>query len=151
MTHRFAVRFVALALALPISAMAQAGSTDLRTQLAKLDQAWQTAYNAGDAAAVAALYTEDAKVIPPGHAAVSGRAAIQAFFAEDIATAQGAKNALTTEEAFGGGDVAIAVGGWVATKADGTHADHGMYVTVYKQVDGGWKIYRDTWNSSMAH
>ena len=149
MTHRIASRFIALALALPFPALAQAGSTDLRTQMAKLDQAWQTAYNAGDAAALAAQYTEDAKVIAPEHAAVSGRAAIQAFFAEDIA--QGAKNTLTTEEVFGGGDFTIVVGGWTATKADGTHLDHGMYVTVYKKVDDSWKTYRDTWNSSMAH
>lgn len=148
MTHRIAARFVALALVLPFPAMAQAASTDLRAELTKMDQAWQTAYNAGDAAALAGLYLEDAKVIPPGHAAVSGRAAIQEFFKADVA--QGAKNTLTTEDVFGGGDYAIVVGGWTATKPDGSHLDHGMYVTIYKKVGGAWKIYRDTWNSSMA-
>ena len=37
----------------------------------------------------------------------------------------------------------------MAQGADGKHLDHGSYMTLYKKVDGGWKIYRDTWNSSM--
>ena len=148
MNRRIAAGFAALALAFPLPAAAQAAATDLRAQLEKADQAWQMAYNAGDAAAVAALYTEDAKVMAPGSATVSGRAAIQTFFAADIA--HGAKNALTVGEVFGSGDYAISVGGYVATGADGAHLDHGNYMTVYMRVAGAWKIYRDTWNSSMA-
>jgi uncharacterized protein (TIGR02246 family) len=147
MSRRIAMGVVALALAFPLTASAQA-ATDLRAQIEKMDKAWQAAYNAGDAAAVAALYADDAKVMAPGAAAASGRAAIQAAFAQDIA--RGSKNTLTTEEVFGGGDYAIAVGGWVETGADGSHKDHGTYVTVYRKVGGDWKIYRDTWNSSMA-
>jgi uncharacterized protein (TIGR02246 family) len=149
MNRRIALGVAALAFAFPLPAVAQAGATDLRAQIEKMDQAWQTAYNAGDAAAVAALYSEDAKLMAPGSATVSGRAAIQAMFAQDIA--RGSKNALTTAEVFGGGDYAIAVGGWVETGADGAHKDHGSYVTVYKRAGGDWKIYRDTWNSSMSH
>jgi ketosteroid isomerase-like protein len=61
------------------------------------------------------------------------------------------KNALTTGEVLDGGNFAIAIGGYVVTGPDGKHLDHGTYTTIYKKVDGGWKIYRDTWNSSMAH
>ena len=32
----------------------------------RLNDAWTAAFNKGDAAAVAALYTEDAHVLPPG-------------------------------------------------------------------------------------
>jgi ketosteroid isomerase-like protein len=38
----------------------------------------------------------------------------------------------------------------VANSADGKHLDHGPYTTLYRKVGGGWKIYRDIWNSSMA-
>lgn len=148
MTRRIAVAVAALALAFPLPALAQAGATDLRAQIEKMDHAWQTAYNAGDAAALAALYSEDAKVMAPGSAAVSGRAAIQAMFAADIA--RGSKNALTLVEVLGGGDFAIEVGSWVETGADGAHKDHGTFLTVHKRVGGDWKIYRDTWNSSMT-
>ena len=145
MTRRIAMGLVALALALPLPALAQAG--DLRAQITKMDQAWQTAYNAGDAAAVSALYAPDAKVMAPGAETASGAAAIKSFFAADIA--KGAKNTLTTGEVIGYGDFATATGGWVAQGADGKHLDHGTYMTLYKKVDGAWKIYRDTWNSSM--
>jgi uncharacterized protein (TIGR02246 family) len=148
MTHRMAVGLVALALALPLPAFAQGGAGDLRAQIAKMDQAWQKAYNAGDAAGLAALYTKDAKVMAPGAEPVSGTAAIQAFFAKDVA--QGAKNTLTQGDVVGFGDFVLKTGGWVANSADGKHLDHGSFMTLLKKVDGGWKIYRDTWNSSMT-
>jgi uncharacterized protein (TIGR02246 family) len=147
MTRRIAMGLVAVALALPLPALAQAGATGLRAQIQKMDQAWQAAYNSGDAAAVTALYTRDAKVMAPGVKPASGTAAIQALFAADIA--QGAKNTLTQGEVVNFGDFALETGDWVANTADGKHLDHGSFMTLYKKVDGGWKIYRDTWNSSM--
>ena len=148
MTRRVAVGLVALALALPLPVLAQAGGADLRAQIGKMDQAWQTAYNAGDATALTALYTKDAKVMAPGAEPASGTAAIKALFAADVA--QGAKNTLTQKDVVGFGDYALETGGWVATAAEGKHLDHGPYMTLYKKVGGGWKIYRDTWNSSMT-
>jgi ketosteroid isomerase-like protein len=147
MTRRIAVGLVALALALPLPAFAQTGG-DLRAQIAKMAQAWQTAYNSGDAAAVTALYTKNAKLMPPGVEPASGTSAIQKFFAEDIKG--GAKNFLTTEDVVGSGDYALETGKWVAKSPDGKHLDHGPYMTLYKKEGAGWKIYRDTWNSSMA-
>jgi uncharacterized protein (TIGR02246 family) len=147
MTRRIAQGLVALALTLPLPALAQAGATDVRAQISKMDQAWQAAYNSGDAAALAALHAQDAKVMAPGSEPVSGRAAIQEFYA--AAVKDGAKNTLTTGDVMGFGDFAVATGGWVANAADGTHLDHGTYMTLYKRVNGAWKIYRDTWNSSM--
>jgi uncharacterized protein (TIGR02246 family) len=148
MTRRIAVGLVALALALPLPALAQGGAADLRAQIGKIDQAWLTAYNAGDAAAVTALYTQDAKVMAPGAEPASGSAAIKALFTADLA--KGAKNTLTLGDVTGFGDFALETGGWVAKAADGKHLDHGTYMTLYKKVDGAWKIYRDTWNSSMT-
>jgi len=148
MTRRNLLAIAALLLVLPLRASAQAGAGDLKSQIAKMDQAWQTAYNAKDAAGIAALYAQDAKVMAPGHATVSGRTEIQAFFAEQFK--QPGKNTLTTAEVLDGGTYAIAIGGYVATGPDGKHLDHGTYVTIYKKVGANWMIYRDTWNSSMA-
>ena len=148
MTRRFTLGLIALALASPLPALAQAGGANLGAEIGKLDQAWQKAFNAGDAAAVTALYTTDAKVMAPGAEPASGTKAIQALFAASVA--QGAKNTLTQKDVVGFGDYALETGGWVATGADGKHLDHGPFMTLYKKVNGGWKIYRDTWNSSMA-
>jgi ketosteroid isomerase-like protein len=84
----------------------------------------------------------------PGAEPVSGSSAIQALFAADLK--QGAKFTLAQEDVVGSGDYIVETGKWVATSADGKHLDHGSFVTLFKKVDGGWKIYRDTWNSSMA-
>jgi len=147
MIRRISIGLAALALALRLPALAQAGAGDLRAQITKNDQAWQTAYNAGDATALSALYTSDAKLLPPGAETVSGAADMKAFFTKDFAN--GAKMTLTMNDVVGFGDFATATGGWVAQGADGKHLDHGTYMTLYKKADGGWKIYRDTWNSSM--
>lgn len=148
MTRCITLGLIALALASPLPAVAQAGGANLAAEIGKLDQAWQKAFNAGDAAAVTALYTPDAKVMAPGAEPASGTKAIQALFAASVA--QGAKNTLTQKDVVGFGDYALETGGWVATGADGKHLDHGPFMTLYKKVNGGWKIYRDTWNSSMA-
>ena len=147
MTRPFAVGLVALALALPLPAFAQAGGGDLSAQIAKVDKAWEKANNAGDAAALTALYSKDAKVMPPGADPVSGTKAIQAMFTADVA--QGAQMALTQKEVTGFGDYALETGSYVATSKDGKHLDHGSFMTFLKKEGGGWKIYRDTWNSSM--
>ncbi len=147
MTRRIGMALLALALAVSGPAFAQAGG-DLRAQIGKLTQAWEKAYNAGDAAGVAALYGKDATVMPPNAEPASGSSAIRTFFDGDVKS--GAKNALTIQDVTGSGDYAVETGKWVATSADGKHLDHGQYVTVYKKADGGWKIYRDIWNSSMA-
>lgn len=147
MTRRIILSVAALVLAMPLIARAQAGATDLRSEITRMDQAWQTAYNAKDAAGLAALYADDGQVMAPAHETASGRAAIQAYFADDLKA--GAKNQLTTKEVLDGGDYAIAIGSYVATGPDGKHLDHGSYATTYKKVNGAWKIYRDIWNSSM--
>jgi uncharacterized protein (TIGR02246 family) len=147
MTRRIAVGLVALALALPLPAFAQAGGADLPAQIGKIDVAWQKAYNSGDAAAVTAFYTPDAQLMVTGAEPASGTKAIQALFAGNVG--QGNRITLTQEAVVGSGDFATETGGWVATAADGKHLDHGRFMTLYKKVDGGWKIYRDISNSSM--
>lgn len=148
MNPRIAKGFLALALVVPLPAFAQGASGGLKAQSEQMARAWEKAYNAGDAAAVTALYTSDAKVTPPGADAAVGSKAIQAFFVKDAA--QGVKMALKPSEVMEFGDHGFETGTWVATTSDGKHLDHGSYTTLYKREKGGWKIYRDTWNSSMA-
>ena len=147
MTHRIAVRLVALALALPLATFAQAGTGDLQAQIAPIGKAWEKAYNAGDAAAVAALYTPDAKLMVAGAEPGSDPKAIQSLLAADIAL--GGKLTLTTVDVVGFGDYVLETGDWVAKDPDGKDVDHGPYLTIYKKVSGGWKIYRDMWTSSV--
>ena len=45
----------------------------------KVDDKWAEAFNKGDAAALAAMYTEDAYMLPPGAEMMKDRRAIAAF------------------------------------------------------------------------
>lgn len=138
-----------LLLALPSAAAGQAQS-ETEAAIRAGSQAWETAYNAGDAAALAALYTPDGSVMTPGQEPATGTAAIEALYRGAFKAAPGAKNAVKVLEVLAGDGWAVESGSFVATAADGSHADHGRYLTVWKKVGGKWQIYRDIWNSSMT-
>ena len=136
-------------LALPSAAFGQADS-GAEAAINEGVIAWQTAWDSGDAAALAALYSADAIVMAPGADAMQGQEAIEAGLAVAIEMAEGSQMALTPGEIIPvEGDHAIEVGSFVETAADGSHKDHGKYVAVWAKVDGSWKIVRDIWNSSM--
>lgn len=113
-------------------------------------KAWMNAYNAGDAAGLAALYATDAMLLAPGAEPIEGREAIQAYWQTAMDATPGATSQLTTKEVHQmGRDMAVEVGAFVSTGADGSHLDHGKYVVIWQRTDDGWKLARDIYNSSM--
>jgi uncharacterized protein (TIGR02246 family) len=124
---------------------ASADETAIRAQ----STSWEKAYNGGDAKAVAALYAEDALLLPPGATGVSGRAAIQAFFTKDIADAKaaGAVMVLSPKTDVGvSGDM-----GWESgtyrVNVKGAVVETGKFLSVSRKKDGRWLYLRDTWNA----
>ena len=105
--------------------------------------------NAGDAAGVAALYTDDAVLLPPDEARVDGREGIQGAWQKFI-DADYRDIAMTTQEVDGFGDVANEVGTISATapSEDGGRGQlTGKYVAVWKRGrDDTWRLHRDIWN-----
>lgn len=112
--------------------------------------AFAEAFNAGDVEAVAAMYTEDAVVLPPGKEAIEGRAAIQADLAADLAAMEGMVLTFETNEVQAAHGHALEVGGYTIEGADGSHVDHGKFIAIWENTDDGWKMSRDIWNSSMG-
>jgi uncharacterized protein (TIGR02246 family) len=145
MSLRTVLALSALTLVAPLPAAAQGGST--RAGIDKAVQAWQKAFNAGDIPTVAAFYTKDALLMPPGADPVTGPEGVQAAFAPIAKTREQIQ--LTTTDVTGSGTTALETGKWVMTSQDGKHLDHGQYLVFYKKEGGRWKIYRDIWNSSM--
>lgn len=116
----------------------------------EINKAWGTGYNAGDADAVANLYTEDAMILPPGAPSVAGRAGIRDFIASDIAASGAAGltfNVAESDDVGFSGDVAWQNGTFTVTDASGAMVDAGKYLSVFQKLDGKWLLYRDTWNS----
>ena len=70
-------------LAIPLLLAASAGqAADLKTLIESANKPWIDAFNRGDAAAVTALYTDTATVLPPGTGMVRGRDAVLALLRE---------------------------------------------------------------------
>src|SRR5215470_19740223 len=55
-----------------------------KATIQSLDDKWAEAFNKGDAATVAAMYTEDAYVLPPGADYGQGRNAIEALWRKNM-------------------------------------------------------------------
>jgi uncharacterized protein (TIGR02246 family) len=118
-----------------------------KATIEKLNDAWMAAFNKADAAAVAALYTEDAYVLPPGSAMVKGRLAIEAFWRQAAQQMSDAK--LTTVDVLPLGRSAAREIGTVTlkTKSQPPQEVVGKYVVVWRKVGRDWKLATDIWNT----
>ena len=118
-----------------------------KATIEKLNDVWTAAFNKGDAAAVAALYTEDAYVLPPGSAMVKGRAAIEAFWRQAAQQMSDAK--LTTVDVLPLGRSAAREIGTVTlkTKSQPPREVVGKYVVVWRKIGRDWKLATDIWNT----
>jgi len=115
--------------------------------------AWYKAYNAGDGAAVATLYAEDAVLNAPGAPAARGKASISEYYVKGAAESAAAGLALVDDPASDvgvSGDLAWQSGTFKITDKMGATVDTGKYITVFQRKDGKWMIIRDTWNSDAA-
>ena len=79
--RRIASFAVGLGLAVCVGLFASPALAQTKAEVQQLNDQWAAAFAKGDAAAVAAMYTEDAYVLPAGAAMVKGRAAIEALCA----------------------------------------------------------------------
>jgi ketosteroid isomerase-like protein len=74
---------VAVLLGIPATVAAQTGTDDAKAIQRAADQ-WMAAYNAGDAAAVAKMYSEDAR-LSTAMGTADGRPAIEQYFKNEMA------------------------------------------------------------------
>jgi uncharacterized protein (TIGR02246 family) len=114
-----------------------AASGELRAQ-------WIAAAERDDAAAVAAMYADDAIFLSNDGGVYNGRAAIEAALAESFKTGSGLT--VTEESTETVGEVVYATGEWMQKIAtpDGKTVDaEGRYLVISRlQPDGTWKIAR---------
>jgi ketosteroid isomerase-like protein len=118
------------------------------SNIAALAAVWEKEYNAGNLAAVVALYAPDGCRMPPNQEAVHGSQAILAQLkaGKDRGLAK-VKIAITAAESSG--DLSYGTGTYVITGADGSHLDHGKWMLVSKKSNGAWKTQCDIFNSDM--
>ena len=140
---------VVAALLSPALALADETAPSAADRQAILDIVTQhdAALNRNDAAAAAALFTQDAIVVPPG-SAFAGRDAIQKDMEKGIKDGH-ADHVSTVDQIHVSGDLAWTTGGWSMTVPgpDGARrALHGNYSTVDQREGGAWKVRALTYN-----
>ena len=149
MTKLLRSTLLSFAITATIVPSANAGDTGLRSTLEQLNANWNQALNSGNAAAVAALYTEQATLSPGNGQTLVGRAAIEQLFKSFVDN--GVHNH-TIEIVDVGGDsrMAYQVAKWSANGAekDGKKPSFGgILMSVFeRRADGKWLARSHVWN-----
>ena len=109
------------------------------------DTEWQAAMNAGDVDGIAALYADDARLMPPNLEAATGKDAVREAFGGMIDA--GLSVELKAIEHRSGGDIAYVVGTFKLMDGDDV-VDQGKYIETWQRnADGEWLMKNDIWNS----
>lgn len=126
-------------------------TAEVRQAIEAIGKQFTDAYNRGDAAAMAATYTEEARVLPPNGPMIVGREAIQNFWQGGI-DAGVSDVQLTTLEVGVARDLAYVMDEYASTiqpEEGEAIRDQGKSVVIFKRENGEWKVAVDIWNSSM--
>jgi uncharacterized protein (TIGR02246 family) len=117
---------------------------DPRSAIEALNHDFMEAFIRRDPAAIAALYTMKAQLLPPRSDFVTGRAAIARYWQEAMKI--GIRKLETTElEIYG--DMAHEVGRYTVDAPDATKAEAGMYIVLWRREGSAWRMHRDIWNT----
>jgi uncharacterized protein (TIGR02246 family) len=123
-------------------------SGDIRSQIESANKQFMAAFQRGNAAAIASLYTAGGQLLPANSDFVRGTDAIRTFW--QGALDMGLKEAvLETVEVEVHGDTAIEVGRYKLLAAGDAAADNGKYIVVWKNEAGNWRLHRDIWTTSQ--
>jgi ketosteroid isomerase-like protein len=120
--------------------------SNIRNEIEAASKGFVEALSKGDAAKIADMYVEGARVLPPNSPMVQGRQRIQEFWQGFINT--GAKLSLSTSDVEAQGNVAIEVGTYELISPD-SKRDTGKFVVVWRRHKKDWKLAIDIWNSDM--
>jgi len=137
-------RIAILAVCLGLFAAPALGQT--KAQIQQLNDQWMAAFNKGDAAAVAAMYTTDAYVLPDNGQMVKGRPAIEAMWKQQMAGASIEKITTLDVKPLGGNTLREIGTATLKTKAQPPQEVTIKYAVVWEKEGGKWKLLQDIWN-----
>ncbi|HVK96670.1 MAG TPA: DUF4440 domain-containing protein, partial [Flavisolibacter sp.] len=122
-------------------------SDNVRATINDMNEQFMQALKNKDSAAIAAMYSSDAWIMPPNSEAVKGND-IAAFwggiFRMGIADVKFDIQDVTVD-----GNLAAETSTFELLDSTGKTLDKGKYVVVWKKENGQWKLYRDIFNSNM--
>jgi ketosteroid isomerase-like protein len=117
-----------------------------RQELAEAVKAYEEASNQGDAHKLAALYGEEALLLPPDGGIVAGRDSIMDFWRDGLERGL----TLDTVRVVAREQDGYVVGTYHVAPTDDAAADSGKYVMCFALGDDGWRLMVDIWNATPA-
>ena len=153
--NKFTLALATLFLAITFStasADGRAGKTDpdmdaLRLIIEEKNLAFTQAHVTGDREVIDAMFTDDARVLPPNSDPVEGRQAIDELTRQYIEYGVYEFHEETVDF-YGSGDLLIDQGNYVMVYGPERTREEGKYLNVWRLVDGDWKIHSNIWNST---
>lgn len=144
------IRLIALPALLAAPWLPTAAADD-RKVIDGLNRAWDDAFNRADAAALAALYDENATLSPGNGSTVKGRAAIQGVFQGAFDKGFG-NHRIEIVEALLQGAFAYEIANWTARHMkDGVNdAYRGVLVHVFRKSGPNWLSVSHVWNGAKV-
>ena len=119
-----------------------------KATIQKFDDKWAEAFNKGDAAALAAMYTEDAYALPPGAEMMKGRSAIEAFWRQQMQQIGDVKCTALDVKPLGR-SAAREIGTCsFKTKAQPPQDGALKYAVVWEKAGSQWRLLQDIWNTN---
>jgi uncharacterized protein (TIGR02246 family) len=109
---------------------------------------------AGDAKAIAALYTQDAVEMPPNQPMIKGRAAIQQYYEKEMGSGMKVNSFTVTHldtQAVGERGYDVGTYQQSVTPKGGTEpvTDTGKYTIILRRSASGWQVAYAIYNSDM--
>ena len=133
--YLFPLVAIAFVTALTITAPARAGSDEVTAAVQLLNAKWDKALNSGDAAAVAALYAEDGRVVTGDGTIKNGRAEIQELF-QGFIDSGFHDHKIDMIDVKISGDIAFETAKWSGVGGDKIIYG-GHLVNIYERQEGG--------------
>jgi len=120
---------------------------EMKKILEDFDEAYNEAFNRGDAAGCAAFFTEDVILMAPGQPMTRGKKAFEETYRSRMDHSTDGTHSNELVEYGVDGNMAYQVGTFAITGAD--PGEQGYFVNVLKrQADGTWKVAVSIFNSA---
>jgi len=104
---------------------------------------WTTAFNSGNAASLAALYTDDAHSTAAGGGPTTGRKDIEAYWRDDMKSAQ--TTTLKTTGSIAQGGLLNVSGTYEVNAKNGAKIAYGQFEQLWAKANDGWKVKSEMW------
>jgi uncharacterized protein (TIGR02246 family) len=124
-------------------------ASDVRRAIDRVNRQFVEAFTRGDAQGAAAVYTDDATILPPGSPRVRGRDGIRSFWQSVMDSGVRAVD-LRTDDLEVAGEMAREIGTATLTvrpEGGGEQTLTAKFVVVWKRQGGEWRWHTDIWNT----